>query len=468
MPAMSMPPALPPSELPGSSGKLGPFRRRGSLILGIAVSLVAASVAVLFATSDDGPFSDAFGDGSSSKAPVVEQGGVARGGVAGQEDTVADLLKRRSTALVEKDRAKFMATVDPQDLTLRREQGAWFDNLTEVPLASWSYKLTKREEDKLPLAATAKAAVAGPDSFASFADVALRITGYDNADSIHDEVLTFTPREGRWYVSGRWVAPGRGNEQLWDVGRVNALSSDHSLVLGLPDDEVLQPIADEVDAAVPRVEEVWGKNWPRKVLVLVTRTEDEMADLLGGKASAYAQLAAITRGELGVAEETAAAERVVINPRAYADLSDVGRRVIMTHEITHVAVRSATQEWTPMWLAEGFADYIGYRGSGLDVQFIAQELVEDIKADNAPEALPSDEDFDTTNPELPQAYEMAWLACRMIVDQHGQAALLSFVRQAGAAGGSAASVDQAFSSVLNTTLAQFTADWRDYLEETLS
>jgi len=200
----------------------------------------------------------------------------------------------------------------------------------------------------------------------------------------------------------------------------------------------------------------------------VTRTEDEMADLLGGKAHSYAQLAAITRGELGVPEETAAAERVVINPRAYADLSDVGRRVIMAHEITHVAVRSATQEWTPMWLAEGFADYVGYHDSGLEVRFIAQELVDDIKAGKAPTVLPSDADFDTTNARLPQAYEMAWLACKMIVDQHGQNALLAFVRKAGAAGGSAASVDEAFASVLHTTLAQFTKDWRAYLDETLS
>jgi hypothetical protein len=458
---MSMSPSPPPEQL-------RPFRRRGSLALGLVVSLFAAALAVGFATSDNGPFSDAFGDGSSGKPPVVEQGGVARGGVAGQEDTVADLLKRRAAALVAKDRDEFLATLNPQDADLRREQATWFDNVAEVPLATWSYRLANRDAAKVPAVAIAKAAAAGPDSFSSVVNVALRITGYDHADATHDEVLTFTPHEGRWYVSGRWVASGRGNEQLWDVGKVHALSSDHALVLGLPTNEVLQPIADEVDAAVPRVDDVWGLDWSRKVLVLVTRTEQEMADLLGGKASSYAQLAAITRGELGVAEATAAAERVVINPRAYADLSDVGRRVIMAHEITHVAVRSATQDWTPMWLAEGFADYIGYRGSGLAVRFIAQELVDDLRAGKVPTALPSDADFDTTNARLPQAYEMAWLACRMIVDSHGQDALLAFVRKAGAPGGSAASIEAAFASVLGTTLAQFTADWRQYLKATLS
>lgn len=447
---------------------LRPFRRRGSLAAGVALSLIAAAVAIGFSVSDEGPFRDAFGDGGSGNPPVVEQGGVARGGVAGQEDTVADMLERRAGALVAKDRSGFLATVDPQDPDLRKDQARWFDNLTEVPFSTWSYRMAPREDARLPLAATARAATAGPDSFGSYVDVALRIAGYDNADAAHDEIFTFTPREGRWYVSGQWVAPGRGNQQLWDVGKVNALSSDHALVLGLPDDEVLAPIADEVDAAVPQVDEVWGTAWPRKVLVLVTRTEQEMADLLGGKASTYAQLAAITRGELGVPEETAAAERVVINPRAYADLSAVGKRVIMTHEITHVAVRSATQEWTPMWLAEGFADYVGYRDSRLAVRFIAQELVEDLRDGFEPTALPSDADFDALNDRLPQAYEMAWLACTMIADQHGQNKLLAFVRKAGDPGGSAASVDEAFASVLGTTLAQFTLDWRDYLDKTLS
>jgi hypothetical protein len=461
MPAMSAPP-------PPSPEQARPLRVRGPLAAGIALSLVAAAVAIGLAVSDDGPFADAFGDDGPAKPGVVEQGGRAPGGVEGQEDTVADLLKRRADALIAKDRSDFLATIDPQDTGLRRDQGRWFDNLEEVPVTTWTYTLAPREDGRLPVAAAAKVTAAGPHSFGSFVDVALRIDGYDNADATHDEVLTFTPRAGRWYVSGRWIAPGRGNQQLWDLGPVNALTSDHALVLGLPEDEVLAPIAQEVDAAVPRVDEVWGRGWTRKVLVLVTRTEDEMADLLGGKASTYTQLAAITRGELGVPEETAAAERVIINPRAYADLSPVGKRVIMTHEITHVAVRSATQEWTPMWLAEGFADYIGYRNSGLDVRFIAQELVEDLRNGLEPTALPSDADFDTMNARLPQAYEMSWLACKMIAERNGPQALLAFVRQAGAPGGSAASVDRAFASVLGTTLAEFTQDWRAYLDETLS
>ncbi len=461
-------PAMSPSE--STTGPSAPLRGRGSLIAGVAVSLAAAAV-VVFATSGQapGPLGDAFGGGGRDQAPVVEQGGVARGGVEGTEDAVSQLLARRADAVLAKDRAGFLATVDPKDAALTKAQGRWFDNLDEVPLAQWRYTLTPRTDATLPTGVTKRVALLPPDSFGAFVEVALRIAGYDNADATHDELFTFTPRAGRWYISGRFDAPGRGNRQLWDAGTVHALATDHALVLGLPPAAELRPIAAEVDRSVPRVDAVWGRGWARKVLVLVTRTEAEMADLLGGKASSYRQLAAITRGELGVADDAAAAERVVINPRAYAQLSDVGRRVIMAHEITHVAVRAVTQDWTPMWLAEGFADYIGYRGTGLSVQFIAQELVDDLRAGFAPTALPANSEFETSNSRLPQAYEMAWLACRMIVEQYGgQDVLVNFVRAAGAPAGGPASVDQAFESVLDTTRAEFTRSWRDYLQATLS
>lgn len=462
MPAMSLSEPVP--------GAPAPRRRRWPLAAGIAVS-TAAAVVVVLATSGQapGPFSDAFGDGGRNTTPVVDQGGVARGGVDGAEDTVKDLLVRRADAVVAKDRAAFLATVDPEDAELGTKEKTWFDNLDEVPLARWGYSLAPQEDHKLPAAVTKRVAELAPDSFGSFVDVALRIEGYDNADSRHEEILTFTPRAGRWYLSGRYAAPGRGNRQLWDVGKVHALATDHALVLGLPRTVELESIADEVERSVPRVDAVWGRDWARQVLVLVTRTEDEMSELLGGKASSYSQLAAITRGELGVPEGTAAAERVVINPRAYAELSDVGRRVIMAHEITHVAVRSVTQDWTPMWLAEGFADYIGYRGTGLTAAFIAQELAEDLRGGYLPTSLPADSSFETTNERLPQAYEMAWLACRMIVEKYGGAGvLLDFVRAAGMPEGGPASVQAAFELVLRTSPAQFTHAWRDYLQATLS
>ena len=99
---------------------------------------------------------------------------------------------------------------------------------------------------------------------------------------------------------------------------------------------------------------------------------------------------------------------------------------------------------------------------------IAQELTDDVRADRLPSDLPSNSDFGTTNPDLPQTYEMSWLACKMIVERYGgQDALVEFYRAIGAPGGDATVVDKAFREVLDTTRAAFTKEWRSYVRHQL-
>lgn len=447
---------------PEHGGSRASTRKRAFVGALAAAAVVTAGLAA-FGVNPSGGFAD---DGA--RPPLSEQGGVARGGVEPRAATVEALLDRRGAALVAKDRAAFLATVDPENARLRTQQAQLFDHLQDVPLAEWRYELAPGRDTSLAAAVRERVAKLGGSTFASLVDVGVRIEGLDSDPADHDEVLAFTPRGGEWFVSARFAAPGKGNRQLWDAGKVHVLATRHALVLGL-DPADLRPIADEVERAIPRVDAVWGKDWARKVLVLVTRTEDEMAGLLGGAPAEYRQLAAITRGELGAAEGTGSAERVVINPRAYRELSEIGRSTIMVHEITHVAARALTQPWTPMWLTEGLADYVGFGESGLDVTFIAQELVADVAAGILPRQLPGDAAFEASSRRLPQAYEMAWLACVLIAEQYGgEDVLLEFFRVVGAPGGSAAAVDTAFVDVLGTTRAEFTREWREYLRTTLT
>jgi hypothetical protein len=397
---------------------------------------------------------------------VVDQATVTRGDH--REDTVAAMLERRAAALRSGDRSAFLDTVDDSDPDFRTAQAAWFDNLSAVPFSAWSLTLGSRAAAVVPQAARDLAERRPAGSFAAEVDSAYRIAGYDNADQRYDRVYTVTPRDGRWYVSGAFdPADAPAHRELWDVGKVHVLSAEHGLILGLDPSSSLRTYADAVDRAVPRVNAVWGTGWSRRVLVEVTRTEDEMSAILGGAPSAYRQLAAVTRGELGTQEGSSAAERIIINPKAYRELSDVGRQVIMGHEITHVAARERTQPWTPRWLAEGFADYIGYRDSGLSVRVIAQELVGDVHSGYLPDSLPEDADFSATNSALAQSYEMSWLACRLIAEQYGGSnTLVAFYRAVGSPGG-AGEVNKAFADVLDTTPADFTRDWRDYVRSEL-
>jgi len=424
-----------------------------------AVAVLAAGALVVTAQRQTGP-------GVAGHAPgVVDQATVTRGN--NREDTVAAMLNRRAEALRSRDRAAFLDTVDDSDPRFRSAQATWFDNLSAVPFSAWSLTLGSRATAVVPQAARELANRLAGGSFAAEIDTAYRIAGYDNADQRYDRVYTLTPRAGRWYVTGAYdPADSPVHRELWDVGKVHVLPAQHGLILGLDASWSLRTYADAVDRAVPRVDEVWGTGWSRQVLVEVTRTEDEMSAILGGAPSAYRQLAAVTRGELGTEEGSSAAERIIVNPKAYRELSDVGRQVIMGHEITHVAARERTQPWTPRWLAEGFADYIGYRESGLSVRVIAQELAADVRSGYQPDALPTDTDFAATNTALAQSYEMSWLACRLIAERYGPDTLVAFYRAVGSSGGGT-ELTKAFRDVLDTTQADFTRRWRDYVRSEL-
>jgi len=142
---------------------------------------------------------------------------------------------------------------------------------------------------------------------------------------------------------------------------------------------------------------------------------------------------------------------------------------VLTHELTHVASRADTGSCTPTWLVEGFADYVGYHDSGVPTGVVAQELAADVRAGHVPLHLPRDDDFNGDNKRLPQAYEGAWMAARLIASRWGQPALVRFYRAVGSSTEQPAqAVSDAFASVLHTSLHSFVAAWRAYLRAQLS
>jgi hypothetical protein len=119
----------------------------------------------------------------------------------------------------------------------------------------------------------------------------------------------------------------------------------------------------------------------------------------------------------------------------------------------------------PTWLVEGLADYIGYLDVPVPVSTAARETREARAQGRLPTALPADADFDGGNPRLPLAYEVSWLAFRLIVETYGQEPALAFYRAVGASrdAGAEAALDRAFADELGTTTAAFTALWVEHL-----
>ncbi|MGW4733557.1 hypothetical protein ACWEQC_31060 [Streptomyces shenzhenensis] len=359
---------------------------------------------------------------------------------------VQQVLDRRAAALLGHDETAYAETGTRTGYT----------RLRAVPLASWTYRVTGLRRTGADVTAEAR--------------LSYRVRGHDRAPVTTDRTLVLgRTADGRWYVDSDRPAT-KAAQQLWDQGAVSAVTGAHSLVLGVGQSaQTLNAYARLADRAVPAVSGAWGTDWTRQVVVLVPRSLDGMAGLLGSPASAYRGIAAVTTGEAG-GPARAPADRIVVNPEAFALLGDTGKQVVLTHETTHVATRAHTTPATPLWLSEGYADWIGYRGTERTPVQAAPELSRAVRAGRVPADLPADGDFGFAGDpaRLARAYEGGWLAGRMIAEHWGEGRLDAFYRAVGAHGQRAGAVEDALHRQLGTTLPDFTARWRDYLRSRLT
>ena len=127
----------------------------------------------------------------------------------------------------------------------------------------------------------------------------------------------------------------------------------------------------------------------------------------------------------------------------------------MSHEATHVAA-DAWDSRTPLWLLEGFADYVALRDVHLPLRTTAGQVIRQVRRDGPPRALPDRHDFGTAAPHLGAAYEAAWLACRVLADDGGERGLVRFYRRVDAG----TDVDAALRASFGLDLRAFTAQWR--------
>ncbi|WP_329409041.1 hypothetical protein OG802_09555 [Streptomyces sp. NBC_00704] len=373
---------------------------------------------------------------------------VACGGRApadGARAEVQGLLDRRAAAVLDRDARAYAATGD----------AAGFAAVRAVPLAAWSYRVTALRR--------------GGDTATADAELSYRVADYDRAPVVVKRTVRLAlGAGGRWSVTSEKPAKETG-QQLWDQGTVNVVRGEHSLVLGVGQSGGrLRSFAELADDAVPAVSAAWGTAWAGHVVVLVPRSLAGMAGLLGSPAAAYRGIAAVTTGETGGRARTPA-DRVVVNPDAYGMLGQVGRQVVLTHETTHVATRAHTGAATPLWLSEGYADWVGYRGTGRTPPEVAPELQHSVMTGSVPSALPADGDFAFSGDasRLAEAYEGGWLACRMIAERWGEARLDAFYRAVGEHEERPGAVEGALKDVLHTSLPRFTADWQAYLKSRL-
>ncbi|ASO22183.1 hypothetical protein FHR81_004805 [Actinoalloteichus hoggarensis] len=398
-----------------------------------------------------------------------------------EDEAVARLLDRRARAVLDRDEQAFLSTVDPAaNPEFRRSERNLFRNLADVPLDEWSYRLVRSSASMPP----ADVRPAGADAVAA-PEVELRyaLSGVDEADIGKPMAFLFVRRGTQWYVNSDTVLEPQGRRTWrgpWSFGPSVVLRVRSGLVLGHPENAALtRRVADELDDAVRSVGEVWGTDWSRQVVVLLPSSAEEF-HAQAGHAFSLTDIAALAVADtVDTTAGVATGQRVVVNPTAAARLSDTALRVVLRHEVTHVAARSRTAPGAPMWLLEGFADYVGYRDSGLSSRQIAPELHElmsgapdvDLRRPAAEPGggsgsasvppLPADGEFHEGGRRLDLAYQTSWSLIDFLATRYGEAAVVDMYRRLAIRGEATDDeVDRVLRSEFGLGRAALLAQWR--------
>ncbi len=263
-------------------------------------------------------------------------------------------------------------------------------------------------------------------------DMTWRFDGFD-AEPVHEEVLVaFQLEQGdaRGTEAGTVgiTSFGGGDRRspLWLSGPLEVRRSDRSLVLAAGSAEQADLVAERADAAVPVVQRVLPQ-WPGRLVVEVPASDEGLAAALAAEPGTYADIAAVSASVDGTLTPDSEVH-VFVNPTVYDGLEEVGGQVVMSHEATHVATRAPLTAGVPLWLLEGFADYVALHDVDLPFSTTAGQIIAQVHRDGAPDHLPGQTEFETAT-HLGAAYESAWIACLVLADESGQDALVRLYEQ---------------------------------------
>lgn len=437
--------------------------------LGAVVALcVLAGIALLVSRpAATGPDQGAT-SAATSPNPQADAGGAAR------STAVRGLLQRRADAVVHRDKAAFLATVDPKATkAFRTEQAAMFDNLGGVKLDRWAYLIDPGNTiDPRTLHPADPADLTGraDELWAPRTDLEYALRGIDTQPTSKPMGYLYARRGAQWYLRSD-TALDRTDRHTWrgpwDFAPAREVTTERGFVLYHPGDEdMANRLAGELDSAVRAVSQVWGTAWPMRVAMVLPGNSTEMRALVGPDFPINAVVAVSVADHVDRAHHTVQGQRVVFSPTGSRGLSPVALRVVVRHEFTHIAARADTVDGTPLWVLEGFADYVGYRTSGVELAQGAPDLAEQVNEGKPPAGLPTDAAFRSDGQELDLAYQQAWTVMKFVDARFGQAKVVEVYRAlAGVGAQPPEQLDEQLRGLIGMDRAGLITAWRQYLRE---
>jgi hypothetical protein len=268
--------------------------------------------------------------------------------------------------------------------------------------------------------------VAPDGRWTAVVDLGWRFEGYDPAPVREEVEVGFAAGGDGVSITG--IGGGGKRSPLWLTEPLQVRAGAGVLVLG-PEGAAVERYARLARRAVPIVARVID-GWTGPLVVEVPRSEPELDAALGAAPGTYAGVAAVTASVDGSTAPDAPVH-VYVNPEVMGGLDAQGAQIVLSHEATHAATKAATNTHRPIWLTEGFADYVALRDVGLPLTTTAGQIMAEVRRSGPPDHLPDRRDFDSHSDSFGAEYEAAWLACRVVADRAGERGLLALYDRVG-------------------------------------
>ena len=266
-------------------------------------------------------------------------------------------------------------------------------------------------------------AVAADGSWSADVATAWRFAGFD-ATAERLEIQVRFARSGKdLRIAG--IGGGDHRSPLWLSGPLQVRRGAHSLVLVDGTPAQADSMAGVASRAVPQVRRVLPK-WSGGLVVEMAGSQRELHTVLNARPGQYRGIAAVTTSVDG-SRSRHSASHVYVNPRVFVPLQPQGAQVVITHESTHVATNAASGA-APIWLVEGFADFVALRSQRLPVSATAASIIALVRRQGVPRHLPGSAELAAGARHLEARYESAWLACRLLAREGGTDALVGLYR----------------------------------------
>ena len=339
---------------------------------------------------------------------------------------VLALLEQRARAVLDGDEAAFMATMEGAPRTFREQRRTWFFRMQDLPVDRYALEPGLHTyEDLAPALARLPA---GDEVHVIEVDERMGLAGYDAEPALETIYFTVVRRGDRWSIVADEDLEDLGllsARAMWDFAPVRITERDGVMVIYQGNRSQAEQIRDATIDAGGRVQDDWPLRWRPRVVVMIPRSADDLARILGTTIDLgpFVAFAASNAYRDAQGSYDLVGYRIFVQPETFFGYSRSFQAETLGHEMLHYATRPIAGAFTTSWLEEGVAQIFGERGS-LRVPDLARDA-------RSISGLPEDHRF-FIGPNIHRSYQASAHFMRYVRDRFGTNRAARFYRAVGA------------------------------------